>query len=73
MAMRGVPVPQLARLRRKAGWSQKELAERSGLGVATIGRLEQGTNAQYRTIDKLAEALQTTRAQLIRPVPRPRK
>lgn len=64
---RGVPVPQLTALRRRAGLSQEELAARSGVARSTITKLEHGANARYTTIDKLAEALQTTRENLIRP------
>ena len=64
---RGVPVPQLAALRRRVGLSQEELATRSGIARSTITKLEHGANARYTTIDKLAEALQTTRENLIRP------
>lgn len=63
---RGVPVPGLAALRRRAVLSQEELAKLSGVGVATIRRLEQGANAHYATIDKLAKALKTTRKRLTR-------
>jgi transcriptional regulator with XRE-family HTH domain len=66
---RGVPVPGLAALRKQEGLSQKELAERSGVGKATISRLERGANARYDTIDKLAEALSTTRKRLIKKWP----
>jgi len=64
---RGVPVPQLVKLRKRAGLSQEELAARAGLARSTITNLEHGANARYTTIDKLAEALQTTREHLIRP------
>ncbi|HEU5376292.1 MAG TPA: helix-turn-helix transcriptional regulator [Ktedonobacteraceae bacterium] len=65
---KGVPVPSLARLRKQAGWSQYALAERAGVGRNTISRLEHGANAHYDTIDKLVEALGTTRARLMKPV-----
>lgn len=64
---RGVPVPQLATLRKRAGLSQEELAARAGIARSTITKLEHGANARYATIDKLAEALQATREHLIRP------
>ena len=63
----GVPVPSLARLRKQAGWSQLELAERAGVGRNTIIRLEHGANAHFGTIDKLVEALGTTRTRLMKP------
>jgi len=40
------------------------LAKRSGVGIATISRLERGANAHYATIDKLAKALKTSRKRL---------
>lgn len=64
----GVPVPRLAILRNRAGLSQRELADLAGLGRNTISRLEQGGNARYDTIDKLAQALGTKRAALIQPL-----
>ncbi|HEY7419441.1 MAG TPA: helix-turn-helix transcriptional regulator [Ktedonobacteraceae bacterium] len=64
---RGVPVPGLAAMRKRATLSQEELAKRSGIGVATISRLERGANAHYATIDKLAKALKTSRKRLTSP------
>ncbi len=63
--VKGVPVPQLAALRRQAGFSQDELARRSGVGRTTIYRLEQGANAHFYTIEKLAKALRTSRKRLM--------
>jgi transcriptional regulator with XRE-family HTH domain len=63
--VKGVPVPQLAALRRQAGLSQEELAKRSGVGRTTIYRLEQGANAHFYTIEKLAKALRTSRKRLM--------
>lgn len=65
-------MPSLAIFRKRASLSQAELAERAGIGRNTISRLEHGANAHYDTIDKLAEALGTTRAQLTK-MPRPAK
>jgi transcriptional regulator with XRE-family HTH domain len=63
---KGVPVPQLETLRKRAGLSQEELAGRAGLTRTTIVRLEQGGIARYQTIEKLAVALKVTRERLIR-------
>lgn len=60
-----MPVPGLAAMRKRAGLSQEELAKRSGIGRVTISRLEQGANARYDTIEKLARALKTSRRRLI--------
>ena len=67
--VKGVPVPQLAALRRQAGFSQDELARRSGVGRTTIYRLEQGANAHFYTIEKLAKALRTSRKRLMSSTP----
>lgn len=61
-------MPRLAILRNRAGLSQRELSDQAGLGRNTISRLEQGGNARYDTIDKLAQALGTKRAALIQPL-----
>ena len=65
--VKGVPVPGLATLRRRAGFSQEELARRAGVGKTTIYRLESGANAHFYTIEKLAKALKTSRKRLMSP------
>jgi len=46
--------------------SRIRLAEKSGVGEATIARLERGeTKARYQTIEKLAEALEITPQELV--------
>ena len=62
---KGVPVPGLAALRKRVGLSQEDLARQSGVGVATISRIERGANAYYDTIDKLARALKISRRRLL--------
>lgn len=66
----GVPVPQLARLRKQAGLSQRALAERARVSRQTINRLEHGANARYDTITLLTQALKVSPAHLVR---RPRR
>ena len=63
----GVPVPQLLQLRKQAGISQRALAERAGLSMQTISRLEHGANARYDTITLLAQALHVPAARLVKP------
>lgn len=69
----GVPVPQLARLRKRAGLSQRALADRAGLSMQTISRLERGANGRYVTINLLAHALQVPPARLTRPFSQARR
>lgn len=64
--MNGVPVPQLATLRRQAGISQRALATQAGLSMQTVSRLEHGANARYDTIHLLAQALHVSPSRLIR-------
>jgi transcriptional regulator with XRE-family HTH domain len=53
-----VNVERLKALRQLRALSQQELSERSGVGRATISRIERGeTGAQGRTLRRLAEAL----------------
>ena len=53
-----VNVDKLKTLRRLRALSQEELAEESGVGRATISRIERGeTGAHGRTLRKLANAL----------------
>jgi len=44
-------------LRRTAGLSQEELADRAGLSVSTVRKLEQGGSARVETLHVLARAL----------------
>ncbi|HEY7419440.1 MAG TPA: helix-turn-helix transcriptional regulator [Ktedonobacteraceae bacterium] len=62
----GVPVPQLILLRKQACLSQRALAERAGLSLQTITRLEHGANARYDTICLLSQALQVPPNRLVR-------
>ena len=53
-----VKVERLKALRHLRALSQHELSERSGVGRATISRIERGeTGAQGRTLRRLASAL----------------
>jgi transcriptional regulator with XRE-family HTH domain len=61
----GVPVPQLAVLRKRLGLSQRALAEQARVSTQTISRLEQGANARFETISLLAQALQVPPSRLI--------
>lgn len=63
---RGTALPGLVSARHALGLSQADLAERAGVGVATISRLERGGRAHSTTIDLLATALGMPRARLLR-------
>ena len=62
-----VNVRRLKELRRLRALSQQELAEESGVGRATISRIERGeTGAHGRTLRRLAAALGVDVAELVR-------
>ena len=48
---------RLAKLRRAQGFTQTELAERAGIGVATLRRIEGGQDSQFETWIKILKAL----------------
>lgn len=53
--------PSLARLRLQKGWSQAQLAQRSGASQSYIARLEQGKiDPQISTARKIATALEVS-------------
>lgn len=62
----GVPAPRLAAVRKRAGLSQRALAELAGVSEQTISRLECGANARFTTITLLAHALYVPPARLLR-------
>lgn len=50
-------VPDLRELREKRMLTQKELAEKAGVSRRTVGRIEKGGNANFRTLTALTKAL----------------
>lgn len=51
-------IKELASLRKERGYSQRELAERSGVNASQIAKLEKGYNSpSVATLTKLAEVL----------------
>jgi DNA-binding Xre family transcriptional regulator len=64
LATRNVPRPTLVRVpallhwRMQRGVTQLQLAERSGVGRATIARLENNGEARLSTVGRLAAALE---------------
>lgn len=58
---------RMKELRKLRALSQQELAQASGVGRATISRIERGeTGAHGRTLRKLATALKVDVAELVR-------
>jgi transcriptional regulator with XRE-family HTH domain len=59
---------QLKKVRRRAMLTQEQLAERSGVGITTINRIETGTvkDPHFSTLRKLAAALEVDPAELVR-------
>jgi transcriptional regulator with XRE-family HTH domain len=61
---------RVAELRHQAGLSQEQLAERLGVSVQYLSRVELGTNLTLNTIAKIANACRVTAADLFQ-VPGP--
>jgi transcriptional regulator with XRE-family HTH domain len=61
-----VSIPQLVVLRKRAGLSQRDLAELVGVSMNTISRLERGGKARYNTLLLLAQALHIPTTRLCR-------
>jgi DNA-binding XRE family transcriptional regulator len=60
-AMRAVLARDIVRDRERVGWSQAELARRSGVRVETLNRIETGKNTpSVATIEKIDNALRAT-------------
>jgi transcriptional regulator with XRE-family HTH domain len=52
--------------RKRRGWTQEELSERSGVQAGEISRMEAGKrDPQVSTVEKLAEALEVRPGQLL--------
>ena len=63
-------LPHLRAWRMYALLSQKQLADKAGVGVATIIRLERGEHANYLTVQRLANALGISARRLVDEPPR---
>lgn len=63
---------RVARIRARRGLTQEDLAERCGVNVSTIRKLEQGGRATCAldTLNRLARGLSVTTSDLFRPIPR---
>ena len=68
MDMRKLVGDNCARLRKARGWTQEELAERSGLSQQYLSDLERGKrNPTVVTLFELAQALEVCHVDLVKP------
>lgn len=68
MDMRMLVGDNCARLRRAKGWTQEQLAERSGLSQQYLSDLERGKrNPTIVTIYEIAHALEVSHVELVTP------
>lgn len=68
MDMRKLVGDNCARIRRSRGWTQEELAERSGLTQQYLSGLERGRrNPTIVTIFELSVALEVSHLELVKP------
>ena len=58
---------KIKELRKKAGWSQQKLAEKSGLSYNAVTKIEQGTAKQptIQTMIKIADAFEISLDKLV--------
>lgn len=67
MDMRKLVGDNCARIRKQRGWTQEELAERSGLSQQYLSDLERGKrNPTVLTIFELAQALEVSHIELMK-------
>jgi DNA-binding XRE family transcriptional regulator len=64
-------LPRVKEWREAVGLTQRELAERAGLGPATVPRVEAGGSASPRTARKISEALSVSVVDLMENPPAP--
>lgn len=68
MDMRKLVGDNCARLRKAKGWTQEQLAERSGLTQQYLSDLERGKrNPTIVTIYEIAQALESSHLELVTP------
>ncbi|KZS40315.1 hypothetical protein AWE51_04990 [Aquimarina aggregata] len=59
-------MPELIKYREKLNITQEELAEKSGISVRTIQRIEAGAKLKGHTLNAIAKALQISKEELIK-------
>lgn len=58
---------RIRRIRKQMRLSQEELADRAGMHLSTLGRIERGeSNPPVHTVSKIAKALKTSVDELFR-------
>jgi transcriptional regulator with XRE-family HTH domain len=62
---KGTMLPNLRRTRERKAWPLRRLAEESGVDASRISKIENGQGAQFKTIERLAEALGVDPADLV--------
>jgi transcriptional regulator with XRE-family HTH domain len=68
MDMRKLVGDNCARIRKERGWTQEQLAERSGLSQQYLSGLERGKrNPTIVTIYEIAVALEVSHLELVKP------
>lgn len=64
---RSTPLPRLRELRQSRGLSQRALAEKAGVSIGTVYRLENGLRGAYpSSVRRLASALGVSTQELVR-------
>lgn len=61
------PGLSIRQARTAAGLTQQTLAERAGIALRTLARIEQGEDARLGTLEAIAAALDTSLATLLAP------
>lgn len=57
------------KLRERAGWGQKELADKASVSLSTISRLENGRNYDPQTFGRIVAALGVREADIFSAIP----
>lgn len=57
---------QIKRIRRQRGYTQEDIADKSGMHVSTLGRIERGEiNPPLQTLNKIAQALKVKTKEIL--------
>ena len=50
-------IEQIKSTRREKGLSLRDVSDKTGISIATLSRIENGSNVSYKTVAKLTEFL----------------